>query len=128
MTISVKTDKTELSPPTLIPCSRCGELTEWDEDLGPEPLCVRCWDRLTDDINLVVSQRKYHQNHRKELNAKKRKYRQSHREEINAKKREDYQLHREELVAKQRDYYRIHREEIIAKQRECRQSRREVKI
>ena len=27
-------------------CSKCGKETEWDEDMGQEPLCVVCWDGL----------------------------------------------------------------------------------
>lgn len=32
---------------SLYKCARCGKETEWDFNLGHNPLCVSCWDSFT---------------------------------------------------------------------------------
>jgi len=47
-------------------CSQCGKETEWDEALGPQPLCIDCWDKTTDNWNpRAAYQRRYRQEHKK---------------------------------------------------------------
>jgi len=100
----------EVLKPVLFICSRCGTLTEWDESLSPDPLCVICWDIQSESSNKETARRhEYRQSHREKINAKRREYYQSHREKINAKRREYYQSHREKINAKRREYYQSHR-------------------
>ena len=67
---------------TLYICSQCGAPTEWDETLGPKPLCAKCWDKAADNWSPGAAyRRKYYQAHREEQAAYRRKYYQAHREE-----------------------------------------------
>ena len=52
---------TTLTKPAIYKC-RCGRLTEWDFELGDEPLCVKCWDRSSEkviDNKVAAGQRAY---------------------------------------------------------------------
>jgi hypothetical protein len=85
-------------------CSVCGMPTDWDESLGPQPLCVTCWDNdTTVEKSHREEKRAYYLAHREE----RRAYYLAHREERRA-----YNLaHREEKRAYKRAYYLAHREE-----------------
>jgi len=55
-------------------CASCGQPTEWDQDLGTEPLCLNCWDKQTDSWNPIAAlQRRYYQEHKAEIAARKRR-------------------------------------------------------
>ena len=82
-------------------CSRCGRQTWWYQELGPKPLCERCWDQdvggtiitartgiepLLLPVELAADKRAYYQAHRVEAAADQRAYYQAHRVEIAADK------------------------------------------
>jgi DNA-directed RNA polymerase subunit RPC12/RpoP len=70
-----------MEKPKVYICTRCGAETPWDEDLGPEVLCSKCWDdRSGVDNERAASQRRYNQEHKEELAAYKRRYYQEHKE------------------------------------------------
>ena len=67
-------------------CSRCGRQTWWYQELGPKPLCERCWDQdvggtiitartgiepLLLPVELAADKRAYYQAHRVEIAADK---------------------------------------------------------
>jgi hypothetical protein len=84
-------------------CSICGQKTEWDYTLGPNPLCVNCWDKQTESWNPAA--------------AYKRAYRQEHKDEVAAYQRAYYQEHKDEVAAHKRAYYQEHKDEVAAHKR-----------
>jgi hypothetical protein len=97
----------------LMVCSRCGELTEWDSELGSEPLCALCWDaELEKDFEAWENEpyRRYRAEHREEIRENMRRYRAEHREEIRENMRRYYVEHREEILENMRRYRAEHRE------------------
>ena len=120
-------------------CSRCGRQTWWYQELGPKPLCERCWDQdvggtiitartgiepLLLPVELAADKRAYYQAHRVEAAADQRAYYQAHRVEIAADKRAYREAHRVELAAYQRAYREAHRVELAADKRAYYQAHR----
>ena len=70
---------------TGIKCVKCGRDTEWDDDMGNDPLCMICWDQNSEvDNELAAKKRKYRIEHKDELAANQRKYRIEHKDELAA--------------------------------------------
>jgi len=60
---------TQASQQVQVPCSICGELTDWDEELGIAPLCVDCWDKWAGVDNKIAQQQKrYREARRQRMN------------------------------------------------------------
>ena len=69
-------------------CIICGAETDWDEEFGDKPICVKCWDKgFGADNKQAARQRKYRQEHKAELAACQRKWYQEHKAELAARRR-----------------------------------------
>ena len=86
-------------------CTVCGAETEWDFDLGAEPLCVDCWDEMESGVASYVpfdtTSGPLTDRQRRQRD-KKRAYREAHRDEISDKQRAYYEAHRDEISDKKR--------------------------
>ena len=63
---------------TMVVCSSCGALTDWDDKLQVPILCVNCWDARSDRDN--------------KLAAGKRAWREANKEKVAAGQRAKKQL------------------------------------
>lgn len=123
-------------------CSKCGIETDWEEVLGPNPLCVVCWDSEADVVTLAERKALYREAHKAGIQAYNSRYREAHKAELQAYRRkfgithceylrrsghEYYLAHKAELqeyqVRYQRDYYQRNRARIILSRREYRKAR-----
>ncbi|MBA7627271.1 hypothetical protein ES703_34733 [subsurface metagenome] len=80
-------------------CSKCGAATDWDTELGEQPLCVDCWDDRAGVGNQVAAyQRRYYQEHQDQAAAYQRRYRQEHQDQVAARQRRYYQEHQYQVA------------------------------
>jgi hypothetical protein len=113
-------------------CSKCGVETDWDESLGPNPLCAVCWDKEVEVVTLAERKALYREAHKAEYREYSRRYRESHqvairayreahKAELNVYRREYYQRSvefREGRKEYAREYYRASRLKVLVRRRE----------
>jgi len=111
-------------------CIRCGRATDWEETLGSEPLCDKCWDIEVDSsFKASLTGKEFSRlnqlAYRGELQENERKASFTNQAELLAWdallsaaltgfNRWYYQIHRARLIARTRRYKLGHREKVSA--------------
>lgn len=92
----------------MIACSRCGSLTDWDTALGPEVLCLVCYDKAVDSDgadSMAERRLRYRETHREEIKLYDRKYSMEHKAAILERQRNFRLAHKAGIAKDKRAYY-----------------------
>lgn len=96
-------------------CAKCGETKAVEQF----PWKIKAKGKRDSRCKVCRSAdaKKYQQEHREEVLARKRQYREANREAINARNRQYREANREEINARKREHWEENRDEINAQQR-----------
>lgn len=108
-------------------CVKCGKATAWNEELGVEPLCVVCFDRLVDFEGGKQSRAWLMEHHDRVVEYGKNYYKR-HRFERLLKQRNHWWLHHSFHLEYGRAYYRRNRLKIIEQTRLSKIRAKECKL
>lgn len=116
-----------------VACSRCGVKCEWDEALGGEPLCLKCWDDACDKYiesmvailrhcwyernkeKVLAWCKAYYERNKEKVLARDKVYRECNKEKIAARVNEHYKCNRALYLERQRIYYLSHKDKVSAR-------------
>ena len=88
--------------PILYKCTRCGADTEWDFNLGIDPLCANCWDNASEKYLkeiFAAGHRAYREANKDKVAAGQRAYREANKDKVAAWQRAYREANKDKVAA-----------------------------